>query len=259
MTTAAQAPSRRRSPLAVMVWTEVKLLLREPPAIAFPLLMPLALLLVLGLSIPDMSRPSPVLGGQSYLDSQLPATMTLMSAAITAFTVLPISVAGYRDSGVLRRMSTTPVPPRRLLAVQLTIYLALVFAATAIMVACGALVLGIAVPRQLAGFVLVLLLGTASLMALGLLVAVLSPSAKSAPGLGTLLMFPLLFLGGVWVPRESLPAPVRVIGDLTPAGSFGRALRDTWYGAAPSLAAVVVMAVWLVAVGLLAVRLFRWE
>jgi ABC-2 type transport system permease protein len=156
-------------------------------------------------------------------------------------------------------MSTTPVHPARLLAVQLGLYLAMVVVATVLMIVMGRIVLDIVVPRQFAGFALVLLLGTAMLLSLGLLIAVLAPSAKSAPGIGSLVMFPLLFLAGMWMARETMPAALRRVSDFTPTGAFGQALRDTWHGSAPAPLHLAVMAAWLVATGLLAVRLFRWE
>ncbi|GAA1654481.1 ABC transporter permease [Nonomuraea maheshkhaliensis] len=242
-----------------MAATETKLLLRDPAAVIFPLLLPLALVLVLGLGIPGLRQPMPELGGQRWLDTQLPATMTLLSAALTALTILPVVLTTYRDSGVLRRMSTTPAPPARLLAVQLVLYLVLVLAATALMIVLGRVVVGIAVPMSFAWFVLVLLLGTAALLALGLLLAVLTPSAKAAPGMGTLVMFPLLFFGGMWVPYETMPAGLQRFSDLTPTGAFSQALRATWSGTAPQPLQLAVLAGWLLVAGILANRLFRWE
>ncbi|TYB60297.1 ABC transporter permease [Nonomuraea sp. PA05] len=245
--------------MAVMAMTEVKLLLRDPAAVIFPLLLPVALLLILGLGIPGLRQPMPELGGQRWLDTQLPATMTLLSAALIALTILPVVLATYRESGVLRRMSATPAPPARLLAVQLVNYLVMVIVATAVMIVLGRMVVGIAVPRSFAWFVLVLLLGTAALLALGLLLAVLVPSAKAAPGIGTLVMFPLLFFGGMWIPYETMPAGLQRISDFTVTGAFSQTLRATWYGTAPQPLHLAVLAGWLLLAGALAVRLFRWE
>ncbi|MFC7591356.1 ABC transporter permease [Nonomuraea antimicrobica] len=156
-------------------------------------------------------------------------------------------------------MSTTPVHPARLLGVQLLINLAIGALSTAILIVTGALVFGSSAPRQWVGFVLVFLLGSAALMALGLVIAALAPNGKVAPGIGSAVMFPLLFLAGMWVPRDIMPDALRTVSDYSVAGPFGQALRDTWAGHAPQLTHLIVVAVGLVVFGGLAVRLFRWE
>jgi ABC-2 type transport system permease protein len=258
-TTGARPVTRGRAHLSVMLLTELKLMVREPAAILFPIVLPVALLLILGASIPGFRTPVPELGGERVVDTQLPSMMTILSIATTALTLLPSVLATYRQNGVLRRMSTTPVSPTRLLAVHLILNLAMAAIATALLIVLGGIVLGVAVPGQFAGFLLVFLLGTAAMLALGLLVAVLAPNARSAPGVGSLVMFPLLFMGGMWVPRDNMPDVLRKISDYTVSGALGQALRDTWQGAAPSALALVVMAAWLVVMSVLAVRLFRWE
>ncbi len=259
VTTGARPAARGRAHLPVMLLTELKLMLREPAAILFPIVLPVALLLILGASIPAFRTPAPDLGGERVIDTQLPSMMAILSIATTALTFLPSVLATYRQNGVLRRMSTTPVSPARLLAVHLVLNLAMAVIATALLIVLGGIVLGVEVPGRFAAFLLVFVLGTAAMLSLGLLVAVLAPNARSAPGVGTLVLFPLLFLGGLWVPRDTMPEVLRTISDFTVSGALAQALRDTWQGAAPSPLALVVMAVWLAAMSALAVRLFRWE
>jgi ABC-2 type transport system permease protein len=237
---------------------ELKLLLREPAALFFTLVLPLGLLLGLG-SLPDYQKTIPGLSNQRIIDTQLPAMMIVLAVVTTAFTLLPAALVGYRETGVLRRMSTTPVRPGKLLTAQLVINVAVAVVATALMVVLGNVVHGIALPRQMAGFLLTFVLGCASIFAVGLLIAALAPNAKAAPGIGSLLMFPMLFIGGVWMAREMMPDLLRQIGDFLPVAPFGQALRDTWAGAAPQPLHLIVMTATLILFGGAAVRLFRWE
>ena len=103
------------------------------------------------------------------------------------------------------------------------------------------------------------MLGTASLFGLGLLIAAVAPNAKSAPAIGSLLMFPLLYISGMWTPRETMPELVQRIGDFLPMAPFGDALRATWAGHAPQPLHLVVMAATVLITGVAAARLFRWE
>ncbi|UBU13417.1 ABC transporter permease [Nonomuraea gerenzanensis] len=236
---------------------ETKLHLRDWPTLLFTIGLPVGLLLVLGFSIPDFTQPQE--GGQRIVDTHMPSTMALLSLLTLSCSVLPAVLATYRQQGVLRRMSTTPVHPARVLGAQLVINLGVGTVSTIVLIVAGWLAFGAAPPRQWAWFVLVFLLGTAALLAIGLVIAALAPSAKSAPGIGSMVMFPLMFLGGVWVPREVMPDALRVVSDFSVAGPFAQALKDTWAGQPPQLLHLVVVAAGLAVFGGLAVRWFRWE
>ncbi|MEV6150342.1 ABC transporter permease [Nonomuraea sp. NPDC052129] len=241
-----------------ILFVETKLHLRQWPTMVFTIGLPLALLLALG-GIPDLSKADPAMGGQRFIDTQLPAQMTLLAVLTLACTVLPAVLVTYREQGVLRRMSTTPVPPGRLLAAQLIINLAIGTVSVVLLVVVGNLVRGVAIPKQLPGFALVFLLGSAALLALGLVIASVAPSGKAAPGIGSVVMFPLMFVAGMWIPREVMPDALRVVSDYSVAGPFAQALRDTWAGHAPQPLHLVVMAAGLLVFGGIAIRLFRWE
>jgi ABC-2 type transport system permease protein len=241
-----------------MILTETKLFLRDPGGPIFAILLPLALLLGLG-SIPGFKEANPELGGQRVIDTQLPGMMVILAVVTMALTVLPAVLVTYRENGVLRRMSTTPVSPFRLLVAQVVINVAVAAVATALLVGLGRLVLGVALPASPLSFLGVFVLGCSSMFGLGLLLAALAPNAKLAAGVGSLLMFPLMFVAGMWIPREFLPDPVRQIGDFLPLAPFGQALRDTWAGHAPQPLHLAVMAATVLVTGVLSARLFRWE
>ncbi|MEU8204228.1 ABC transporter permease [Streptosporangium sp. NPDC049046] len=241
-----------------MLLTEAKLFLRDPGSPIFAMLLPLALLIALG-QIPGFREATPELGGERVIDTQLPGMMVILAVVTMALTVLPATLVSYRESGVLRRMSTTPVHPIRLLVAQLANNLVVAIVATVLLVGAGHLVLGSILPRSPLAFAGVFVLGTASMLSLGLLIAAVAPNAKVAPGIGSLLMFPLLFMAGMWIPRELMPDLVRRIGDFLPMAPFADALRATWAGHAPQPLHLVVMVATVLVMGGLAARFFRWE
>ncbi|GAB2812022.1 ABC transporter permease [Actinocorallia aurea] len=237
---------------------ETRLFLRDPLSTLFILLLPVGLLLGIG-QIPDLRKADPNLGGDRFVDAQLPAQMILLALLTTAFTALPAFLATYREQGVLRRMSTTPVHPGRLLGAQLLLNLAVAAVGAVVIIVAGWLVLGSRIPDNIVGFVLVFLLGSAAMLALGLVIAAVAPNAKAAPGIGSGVMFPLLFLAGMWVPREIMPDALRTVSDYSVVGPFINALRDTWAGGWPEPAHLAVISAGLLLFSALAVRLFRWE
>ncbi|MEV0233859.1 ABC transporter permease [Nonomuraea sp. NPDC050786] len=240
-----------------LLLVETKLHLREWPFLIFTIGLPVGLLVLLGLSVPSMTER--VASGERYVDTQMPSMMTLLSLLILACNVMPAVLSAYRQQGVLRRMSTTPVHPGRLLAAQLLIHLGVGAVSTAVLIVTGSLVFGSAAPRQWVGFVLVFLLGSAALQAIGLVIAALAPNPKVASGIGSLVMFPLMFLAGMWVPRDIMPDALRAVSDYSVAGPFAEALRDTWAGHPPETVHLAVVGAGLLLFGGLAARLFRWE
>jgi len=179
--------------------------------------------------------------------------------AVLGLSVLPGTLGAYRERGVLRRLRATPVAPRTLLGAQLLLIGAATVAATVLLVLVGSLGFGVAVPRNLAGFVLAIVLGAAALLSIGLVVAAVAPSAKASNAIGMTLFFPSMFLAGVYVPRETFSPFLRHVSDVTPLGAALQAVRDSWQGSWPHPIHLATMVGWALVATLVAARTFRWE
>ncbi|MBE3010474.1 ABC transporter permease [Microbispora sp. NEAU-D428] len=238
---------------------EARLFLREPMAVFFAIVLPVGLLLGLGTTIPGFRDADPSLDGQRFVDAPFTAMMVLLSIVTLGLSVLPGSLVIYRERGVLRRLSTTPVRPGALLAAQLLINVVVSVVATTLTLALGHLILGVPLPGSPWAFVAVFVLGTLTMLTIGLLLAAVAPNARVVQGVGSALMFPLLFLAGMWLPRPLMPEILRRISDFTPTGAFGQGLMDSLGGHVPQPLHLAVLAGWALAAGLAAARLFRWE
>jgi ABC-2 type transport system permease protein len=244
-------PSRRpRAAFVKLLGAEAKYAWRAPLGLLLGVAVPVLVLVVLGL-IPSADSPLKSLGGLTAFGAFFPAVLALLS--------LPIHLATYREQGILRRMSTTPVPPAWILAAQVIINLALVVLALSILVTAGTVAFGLGAPRELGGFTLALLLSIAAMFAIGLWISAIVRSANAAGGIGQLLFFPLLFFSGLFVPRALMGPVLRDIGDWTPLGASVYALQDSMHGTFPSAQPLLVLAAWAVVFGFLAARFFRWE
>jgi len=237
--------------------TETRLFFREPVVVFFAVAFSPALLVVLGL-VPALREPDPAVGGARMITLYLPIVVA-MGIALFALSGLTQLFSSYREKGVLRRMRLTPVRPRVLLGAQLLMALVLSAGSTLAMVLLGRFAFGIALPRQAFGYLLAFVLLASALFAIGLLIAALAPSAKSASAAGSLVFFPLMFFAGLWLPRAAMNSVLRTISDLTPLGAGVQALQDATSGHWPQLLHVGVMLGWLLGAGGLAARYFRWE
>ncbi|TKK85868.1 ABC transporter permease [Herbidospora galbida] len=251
---AITAPQVRR-----LTSVETKLYLREPAAIFFAIGLPIGLFLILGGTIPDFMKADPELGGLRPIDTHLPGMMILLCVLTCAFSLLPTVLVTYRERGILRRMSTTPVSPVTVLGVQLVLNVATTLVTTLLMLVIGNLVYDVPFPRAPLAFTGVLLLGMVSSFAIGLLLAALSRNSRVAQGLGMAVFFPNLFFAGMWVPRALMPEAVRVVADFTPSGAFGAAIVQVLTDGTAQWLHIGVMAAWAVGAGVVAVRFFRWS
>jgi ABC-2 type transport system permease protein len=146
-----------------------------------------------------------------------------------------------------------------MLGAQLLMCTALSVATTAVVLIVGRIAFDVALPQQVAGYLLAYVLGAVAMLAIGLLIAALAPSGKGAGAIGTILFFPVLFCAGLYLPRAAMPDLLRRISDLTPLGAGVQSLGDAANGAWPQLLHVAVMLAWAIGAGALAARVFRWE
>jgi ABC-2 type transport system permease protein len=242
-------------PLWKLTVTELKLFLREPAAVFFTLAFPLLLLWLNG---GGGNRPRAELGGRGVMDVLAPGLVAMVLAEV-GLTSLPGLLSSYRERGVLRRLAVTPVSPTRLLAAQLLAHLAAATAGAVLVVGVGMALLGLNPPRDPARLLAAYLLGALALLAVGSVLAALAPTPRVAEAAGLVVFFPMIFLSGAVVPRESLSEGMRRIGEVLPLTPVVEGLRAAWDGSGPGLLTLAALAAILVVATAVAARTFRWE
>ncbi|MFJ9694596.1 ABC transporter permease [Kitasatospora sp. NPDC101183] len=237
--------------------TEARLFRREPAVIFWLIAFPTLLLTILGL-IPAFRQAHPELGGRRTVDLYVPIVV-LLSVIMAGAQTMPGVLTGYRERGILRRMSTTPASPKSLLTVQILVHGAAILVSVLLALAVGRIAFGVALPRQPAGYVLALAVTVFTGLALGATISALSRTAKVAQTLGTVVFFPLMFTAGVYVPVSVMPEVLRRIVELTPIGAASQALDQATVGHWPSWSHLGVTGLWGALLVGVAVRWFRWE
>jgi ABC-2 type transport system permease protein len=240
-----------------LAFVEAKLFLREKAALIGVFGLPVALVIGFGL-IPGFSDPQKSLSGQRGTEyiAALGVAIVLASLGLTG---VPMVIGQYRQRGILRRLAVTPVRPLTLLVADLVVWAASAVLSVALVVAVVRIAFHVPVPAAAGWFILALLLGIASLCALGMLAAAVAPTARGAAGIGWLLFFPNMFLAGIYFPTEEMSSTMRQLGNFTPLGSALHAVRDSWMGIDPRPEYLGIMAAWALVAGILAARFFRWE
>lgn len=240
-----------------LVKTEAKLTIREPIGLAFSLLLPLAIVLAFGLA-GSASEPDPELGNQIPLDTILPSLALALAFGMTAIFGLPGYMADYRARGILRRLSTTPVHPAKLLAAQVIVQGVIALVSIPLVIALG-VALGMSLPEQPLVVLAIAVLGGAALFAVGTLVSALAPDAKVGYAYSAAFFFPSLFFAGIWLPKEQMPDWLSTFGDFTPLGAFRESMENAFTGTSQDPLMLLTLAVTALLAGTVAARVFRWE
>lgn len=235
--------------------TESKLFLREWPILFFVFVLPLGLLTLFStLYGGDGSDPE-----QNVPAGFLPTMSIGIAVGILGTGTLGAVLSSYREKGILRRLSTTPVTPLKLLAAQLAVHLAAAVVVIGSVVALGTLAFDIPAPKNPAGLIVAALGYCTVTFAIGLLLSAVLPNSKLVGIVSNVIFFPLMFLGGIWTPGDMMPENLRVFRDTTPIGAGMSAMQDAWGGAWPSAIHLVSMVALSIGCVAFAARFFRWE
>ncbi len=241
-----------------MTWMEFKLYLREPIGAFFTLLFPLMMLFLFG-SIYG-NEPSAYFNGYGTVDVSVPA-YTAMIIATTGLLSLTITMASYRENGILRRLRTTPIHSFIVLASQLTVLFLMTSIGMIFLIIAGKLVYNMRFDGNILNVILGFVLSSLSFFAIGFVLAGLMPSARTAQVVGMAILYPMLFLSGAGLPRELLPETIRRLSAFLPLTYVVNLLRGLWIGQSwgqQSQAVVVLFAILLAGV-VISFLTFKWE
>lgn len=235
---------------------ELKLLLREPLTLIFALALPVVILVILG-GVFGNDPEADVFRGVGAMSYYVPAYLALVVASVAIVSV-PTHLAGNRERGVLRRFDASGVPVWAVVTAEIAVSVVIAAVSVVVLLVAASLFYDFSAPDAPWLVAVAFVVGALAFAAFGVLLGAVLPTARAAQGLGVMLWFVMLFLGGAGPPPEVLSAAMRTVGDATPLPYAVRAFQDGWLGLDPGLA-------WpgLVALGILstvaALALFRWE
>jgi ABC-2 type transport system permease protein len=233
----------RGSGLGLLVWTELKLVLREPIVLIFVFAFPVLTVLVLG-GVFDGDGDE--FSGTEPAHWYLAAYIGVVIAA-TGLIMLPVHLAGYRERGVLRRFQVSRFPGWAVPAAHVLVGLVTCAIGAAVVVAVVALTSGVPAPDDWFGTFAGLVLSASAFVSIGVVLGLALPSARSAQGLGMLLFFPFMLLSGAGPPPGAMSDGMRTVSDLIPLTHVIRSIQEPWFGLATPSDHFAVVAGMLVA------------
>ena len=242
-----------------LTWLEIKIFVREPLGVIGTVAVPVVFFVVLGrmfrgrLAAATEDAPRVVTVDLPILASMLIA----LSAVLSLVTIVAI----YREGGILKRLRATPLRPYTILSAHVIVKLlltAITFGATMLV---GRRYYPLGGDAPVVAFTLALLFTTVSILSIGFLIASVVPTARFAQPIGSIILYPMLGLSGLFMPIDTLPPLLQAASRVLPLTYAVSLLRgiwsgDGWIAHGGDVAALAL--VFGVCTGLSA-KVFRWE
>ncbi len=242
-----------------LTWLEIKIFVREPLGVIGTVAVPVVFFVALGkmfggpLAAEAKDAPNVVTVDLPILASMLIA----LSAVLSLVTIVSI----YREGGILKRLRATPLRPYTILSAHVIVKLlltAVTFGATMLI---GRRYHPFDGDVPLMAFTLALMFTTVSILSIGFLIASVVPTARFAQPIGSIILYPMLALSGLFMPIDTLPPVLQAASRVLPLTYAVSLLRGIWSGdgwLAHGSDAAVLALVFVVCTGLSA-KVFRWE
>ena len=231
---------------------------RNREAAFFTFFLPVIFFLIFGSVYgSDLIKPDRVKGS-----AYLVAGMIGYGVASTAFAGLGITMVVRRESGVLKRVRGTPMPPSTYIAAVLASTLVVFVVESALIIGLGRILYHVALPDRWLSLVLTLLLGAGAFAAMGLAITGAVRSAEGSSAVINAVYLPMAIISGTFFSPHGYPGFLKAIADVLPLTHFTRLTRDVllkhheiW----DRPEQVGVVAAWGLIGLAIAVRAFRWE
>ena len=242
-----------------LTWLEIKIFMREPLGFLGSVGAPVFVFVVLGrMTGPDVHLPSPDV--PRFVSADLPVFVSLLIVASAVLSLITI-IAIYREGGILKRLRATPLRPHTILTAHVLVKLIFTSLTLGLMILAGRRYYPVDAGVPLVSFTLALLLTTVSILSLGFLIASMVPTARFAQPFGSLIIYPMLGISGLFLPIESLPPALQAIARVLPLTYAVSLLRGVWHGEGWSahVGDVAVLTLMFVVFTAVSARVFRWE
>jgi ABC-2 type transport system permease protein len=182
-------------------------------------------------------------------------------AANTALAGLAIMLVGRRETGTLKRLRATPLPPATYMTALILSTLIVFALQAAALLALGSALFGASGPENAFGLCGAIVLGVACFAGMGLGAAALIRSADGASAVVNLIVLPMAFLSGSFGPTRHLGSFLRAASDALPLTYFLKIVNGVYLDGDSLFAkpgALAVVALWGVGGVVIALRSFSW-
>jgi ABC-2 type transport system permease protein len=160
-----------------------------------------------------------------YIDFLIPGVMGLVIMNNSVFYINGIWMQG-KTSGLFKKLVTTPMTKGQWLTSKILCGLVMIFISIAVIMIAGIAIYGMKIaitPMAVA----IIVASTALFAGLGLLMTRFSKSEETSNMAIAAVTMPMMFLGGTFLPLESMPSYLQAIASIMPLTYINNGLRDS--------------------------------
>ncbi len=198
-------------------------------------------------------------GTMVYSNYVLPGiiAMTIMQGGIYG---LAYWMVDLKSRGIIKRLMSTPIKQWQLALSLVSARLVIVIAQTVILTLLGVFVFGASFAGNILSTLILVLLGGAIFLCLGLIISSFARSYDSAAPITSTIGLPLIFLGDIFYPISSLPPALQIFAKLLPITYLADGLRQSYLYAFDFNKVgfdILILFIWLVVILLVTIKVFK--
>jgi ABC-2 type transport system permease protein len=246
--------------LLKLTWVEFKLFFREPLTMVFTFALPVVFLLVMGGvfgNTPDTSDKH-IYRGVGAVNYYNPAYIALVLCSI-GIVAMPVHLAAYRERRVLKRFHASSLSVLDVIGSQVLVSFIIAIIGSILVTVVSMLVYKSAAPKMWELLIPAFILGTFCFTSLGVFLGAILPNTRSAQGVGLMLFFVMMILGGAGPPREVMGSVMNFVGNLTPIWHVIELLQEPWLGFGWQVQASLVVGAITIVATVLTIKFFKWD
>ncbi len=160
-----------------------------------------------------------------YIDFLLPGIVAMSIMQMSVFSVAFVFVQ-LKEKGILKRLMATPLKPSQFLTANILTRLIVSVVQAVILITVGVLFLKAQLIGSYLLVLLIIILGVLMFLGLGFIISAMAKTFESVPVFANLIVFPMMFLGGVFFPIDNMPNWLQHIAKVLPLTPFSHSLRE---------------------------------
>jgi ABC-2 type transport system permease protein len=209
------------------------------------------------LTVSQLTLQSTNISSVAYL---VPSILAMALMQLGVFAAIPL--VQQREKGILKRLGATPLARWKLVGSNVLLRLMVAVVDAVLILGIGYVFFDVKIVGNLLESAGVVLLGAASFLAIGFMLASFLKTEEQATGVVQIVQLPMMFLSGIFFSFDFLPGFLQTVARFLPLTYLGDALRQVMVNGtqvAPLGMDLAILTGWLVVCLTIAARTFRWE
>lgn len=197
----------------------------------------------------------------SYIDFLIPGIIALSIMQMGLMSII-FTIVGYREKGILKRLQITPIKSFEFTFSQVLTRLLISLIQVTLLILIAVFAFGVNIVGNYGIILLLTMMGAMVFIAIGLAISSIAKTQDTAAPLANIIMMPMMFLGNVFFPVDTMPDLLQKVVQYLPLNYLSHSLREVMINNA-NLANIAHdvygLIAWVIGMIIIAALTFRWK